>query len=377
MFLTLLVFLAVLSLLVLVHELGHFLAAKKAGVRIEEFGFGLPPRIWGIKRGKTIYSINWLPIGGFVKLYGEEETEDRRQKTGDRNDAFFSKSKKARAAVLIAGVAMNFFLAILVISYIFTQGVLVPTDKVFIKEVVRGSPAQMAGLVKDDQVLFAQGQSIKNSQQFIDITKANVGKEIAVEVFRKTANPCASQEKVLGAYPGIRISCHGGNMVVLVTPRVSPPKDEGPLGVAISNLEERKYPWWKAPFLGTSEAFKLSGLMALEIGKILVKLLTFQPIEAEVAGPLGIAQATGEAVKFGAMAVLQLIGLLSLNLAVINILPFPALDGGRLLFVGIEAITGKKVKPRWERWTHQIGMAILLALIVLVTINDILRIVRK
>ncbi|MBI4999324.1 site-2 protease family protein, partial [Candidatus Gottesmanbacteria bacterium] len=152
------------------------------------------------------------------------------------------------------------------------------------------------------------------------------------------------------------------------------PVGEGPMGIAISNLEERKYPWWKAPFLGTLEAFRLSGMMFFEIGKILGKLVTFQPITVEVAGPLGIAQVTGGAVKFGAMAVLQLVGLLSLNLAVINILPFPALDGGRLLFVGIEAVTGKKIKPHWERWTHQVGMAILLALIVLVTINDILRI---
>ena len=359
MLLTLIVFLAVLSLLVFVHEFGHFLAAKKFGIRVEEFGFGLPPRALSIKRGKTIYSINWLPIGGFVKLYGEDETEDRRQKTEDRNEAFFAKSKRARALVLVAGVVANFLLAIVVISYIFTQGVLVPTDKVFVKEIAPGSPAAMVGLKSGDVVAKIDGKIVKTPQELTSYTKQHLGEEVVLEIER-----CEN-----------RVTCHLSP--ITLTPRKEYPKDQGPMGIAISNLEERKYPWWKAPFLGTLEAFRLSGLMFLAVGDILVKLVTFQPITTEVAGPLGIVQVTGEAVKFGVMAVLQLIGLLSLNLAVVNILPFPALDGGRLLFVGIEAATGKKIKPRWERWTHQVGMAILLALIILVTINDLLRILRR
>lgn len=391
MLLTLIVFLIILSLLVLVHELGHFLAAKKFGIKVEEFGFGLPPRILGVNYKGTIYSINWLPIGGFVKLYGEDEEETSLTSDGGRpilskvegeamtpprwtNRAFFAKPKLVRMAVLLAGVTMNFLLAVVVISYIFSQGVFVPTEKVFIREVASGSPAELAGFKVNDEVLVVAGQKITKTEQFVEITKKNVGQEISVEVLRQADNPCAKEQKVLGAYPGLKISCHGENVVVFVTPRASPPKGEGPIGVAISNLEERKYPWYQAPFLGTIEAFKLSGLMVVELEKILVKLITFQPVGEEVAGPLGIAQATGEAVKFGWIAVLQLLGLLSLNLAVVNILPFPALDGGRLLFVGIEAITGKKVKPRWERWAHQIGMGILLGLIVLVTINDLLRI---
>lgn len=387
MLLTLIVFLLVLSILVFVHELGHFLAAKKVGIRVEEFGFGLPPRILGVYHKGTIYSLNWLPIGGFVKLYGEEEAPEERsplpRSTSSRRgvassgQAFFAKPKRVRAAVLLAGVTMNFLLAVLVISYVFTQGVLVPTDKVFIKEVVKGSPAEVAGFKVDDVVLVVAGQTITKMEQFINITKNNVGKEIALEVTRKIDNPCAPSEKVLGAYPGIKISCHGQNMVIQVIPRANPPSGQGPIGVAISNMEEKKYPLWQAPFLGTREAFKLSGLMVIEIGKVLGKLITFQPVGGEIAGPLGIAQVTGEAVKFGPQAVLQLLGLLSLNLGVINILPFPALDGGRLFFIGIEAVTGKKIKPHWERWTHQVGMVILLALIVLVTINDIMRFFRR
>lgn len=379
MILTLIVFLAVLSLLVLVHELGHFLMAKKLGIKIEEFGFGLPPRIFGVKRGETIYSINWLPIGGFVKLYGEDEagTHNPEPLTSNQKKAFFAKSKKARAAVLVSGVTMNFLLAIVVISYIFTQGVFVPTDKVYVKEISAGSPAEEAGLKINDRISLVNEEKITGISQFQELTKKNLGQEISVEVLRLVDNPCRLNPQVLGGYPGMKISCHGENPVFSLIPRVSPPQGEGPLGVAISNLEERKYPLWQAPFLGTQEAFRLSGMMFIELGKILFNLITFKPVTAEVAGPLGIAQATGEAVKFGWMAVLQLIGLLSLNLAVVNILPFPALDGGRLLFIGLEALTKRRVNPKWEMWTHQAGMAILLGLVVLVTLNDVLRIFRR
>lgn len=356
MFLTLIVFLAVLSLLVFVHELGHFLVAKRAGIRVEEFGFGLPPRIFGIKRGKTIYSLNWLPIGGFVKLFGEEQEEGLATASASAGkEAFFAKPKLVRAAVLTAGVAMNFLLAIIVISYIFTQGVLVPVDKVLVKEIASDSPAEKVGLKVGDAILKIDQKRLKTTQELIDYTKQHLGEEVFLEIERcDTPGKCQVKS-------------------FLITPRKEYPQTQGPMGITISNLTERKYPWWEAPFLGTLEAVKLSVLMFLEIGRILVRLVTFQPVTAEVAGPLGIAQVTGEAVKFGAKAILQLIGLLSLNLAVINILPFPALDGGRLLFVGIEAVTGKRVKPHWEKWTHQIGMAVLLALIILVTINDIRR----
>ncbi|MCL4382976.1 MAG: RIP metalloprotease [Patescibacteria group bacterium] len=379
MILTFIVFLAVLSLLVLVHELGHFLMAKKLGIKIEEFGFGLPPRIFGVKRGETVYSINWLPIGGFVKLYGEDEagTHNPELLASKQNKAFFAKSKKARALVLVSGVTMNFLLAILVISYIFTQGVLIPTDKVYVKEISAGSPAEVAGLKINDRIFLVNDEKITAISQFQELTKKNLGREISIEVTRSVDNPCPLNPKVLGGYPGIKISCRGENPVFSLTPRVSPPQGEGPLGVAISNLEEKKYPLWQAPFLGTQEAVRLSGMMFFELGKILFNLITFKPVTAEVAGPLGIAQATGEAVKFGWMAVLQLVGLLSLNLAVINILPFPALDGGRLLFIALEALTKKRVNPKWEMWAHQTGMAILLGLVALVTINDVLRIFRR
>lgn len=352
--LTILVFAIVLSILVFVHELGHFLVAKKLGIRVEEFGFGLPPRLWGVRRGETVYSINWLPIGGFVKLSGEDVEElDKTLTPAQKRRYFFARSKKERAAVLLAGVTMNFILAVVIISFIFTQGVFVPTDRVHVEKVVENGPAATAGLKEADVIISFAGSTIKSSEDLIGITKEKSGVPVEMKVLRK-----------------------GEELVLTVTPRKDPPPDEGPMGVVITNLEEKKYPWYKAPFYGIVEALHMSYLMLVTLGDLLWKLVTFQKLSADIAGPIGIAQATGRAVQYGVMAVLQLMGILSLNLAIINVLPIPALDGGRLLFVFLEKFLGKRIKPQAERISHQIGMAFLLALIVLVTINDIIRLVR-
>ncbi len=356
---TALVFLAVLSVLVLIHELGHFLAAKKLGMKVEEFGFGLPPRIFGIKRGETTYSINWLPIGGFVKLHGEDGgAHSGTKQDPDYSRAFYARPPWQRSIVLLAGVTMNFILAIVLTSYLFTQGVMVPVERVHIEKSIAGSPAATAGIAPGDIIKAFQFNdqtvSIKNGDQIIKLTREHLGEEITLKIIR------GAQEKDM-----------------LVTPRKDFPKDQGPLGIVISNYEEKKYPWYQAPVLGTKEALKLSWELVKGIGVTVWKLISFQSVSKDVAGPLGIAQMTGQAIKFGSNAVLELMALLSLNLAIVNVLPFPALDGGRLLFVIIEWITGKKVRTNWERYVHQIGMAILLTLIVLITLNDIYRLVTK
>ncbi len=351
MLITIFVFAIILSLLVFVHELGHFLVAKKIGIKVEEFGFGLPPRIWGVKKGETIYSINALPIGGFVRLLGEDEVEIEEKE--ERQRYFFARSKKERSAVLLAGVTMNFLLAVIIISFIFTQGVLVPTEHVRIQKVLENSPAQAAGLQEGDVIVTFAAKQIKSSEQLIALTKEKAGTETPVQILR-----------------------NGEKFTLTITPRVDPPVDQGPLGVAITNLEERKYPWYVSPYYGMIEAVKMSAVMVSALLQLLWRLVTFQPVTVDVLGPVGIAQATGEAVKFGYLAVLQLMGLLSLNLAIINILPIPALDGGRLLFVVLEKFVGRKIKPQAERIAHQVGMAFLLGLILLVTVNDILRLIR-
>lgn len=351
--LTILVFGTILSILVFVHELGHFLVAKKLGIRIEEFGFGLPPRIWGKRRGETVYSINWLPIGGFVKLSGEDVEENVTINQEEKHRYFFARTKKERAAVLLAGVTMNFFLAVVIISYIFTQGVFVPTDRVHIERITENSPAAQAGIQAKDVVVSFAGKTITTSEELITTTKERTNLPTPIVVRR-----------------------NGEELTFTVTPRKDPPKNEGPMGIIISNLEEKKYPVYQAPFYGMVETLKMSYLMVGTLLSMLFRLVTFQPVSVDVAGPIGIAQATGRAINVGFMAVLQLTGLLSLNLAIVNILPIPALDGGRLLFVVLEKFIGRRVKPTAERVAHQIGMAFLLALIVLITINDLLRIIR-
>src|SRR3989338_6110206 len=150
MFVTVLVFLLILSVLVLIHELGHFIAAKKFGIYVEEFGFGLPPRLFGFRRGETIYSINWLPFGGFVKLYGEEGLEKGAKSKIAKNRAFYTRPVWQRVVVIAAGVFMNFLLALVIISYVFTQGVMVPTERVHIEQILENTPAEEVGLLKGD-----------------------------------------------------------------------------------------------------------------------------------------------------------------------------------------------------------------------------------
>ncbi|KKR31404.1 MAG: Membrane-associated zinc metalloprotease [Candidatus Gottesmanbacteria bacterium GW2011_GWA2_41_12] len=360
MLITIISFLLILGVLVVVHELGHFVAAKKLGIKVEEFGFGLPPRIWGVKRGETIYSINALPIGGFVKLLGEDQDNTLNQKSKVKSQklierAFFARPVWQRALVLVAGVSMNFLLAVLLISYLFTQGVMVPTDRVHVEKIVKGTPAESAGLKEKDIIKDVSSEGKKevldSSDKFVKYTRSHLGKEITMTIDRE-----------------------GKKLTFKLTPRKEFPKDQGPLGVVISSYEEKKYSLVKAPILGTWEAVKLSGVLLVGVGQTLWKLVSFQGVAQDVTGPVGIAELTGQAVKFGHIAVLELMGLLSLNLAIVNILPFPALDGGRLFFVLVEGITKKKIRPSWERNLHQIGMIILLALILLVTLNDIIKI---
>lgn len=377
MLLTFLSFFIILSLLILVHELGHFLVAKKAGILVEEFGLGLPPRIFGKKIGETIYSLNLLPIGGFVKLYGEEE-EVSDDKAG-KNRQFINQKPKVRAAVTIAGVLMNFLLGVVVFSIIYNLvGIPTKIGAVKVVEVVSDSPAQLAGLKNNDVILKAGEREIKDSEAFLEETKNYAGKEMLLEVGRQDDNPCRNQ--VLGAQPGVEISCRNGNLVLKVVPRENPPAGEGPLGVVISDVEQKFYPWYQMIPLGIwqglKEALGWLTLISQSLAGMIYQLIFQGVVPRDVAGPIGIFQITGTAVKFGFLSVLQFLGVLSINLAVINILPLPALDGGRFVFIAYEAVTKRKPNARLEARIHAAGMVFLLGLILLITINDLLRIIK-
>lgn len=370
MFLTILVFLLILSVLVLIHEAGHFFVAKKLGIKVEEFGFGLPPRAFGKKIGETMYSLNWLPIGGFVKLYGEDEAgkgsirmsqvahrnDERKAKSEDLIRAFFARPPWQKAIVVGAGVLMNFILAVAIISYLFGfAGVGVPGNKVIVTQIVKNSPADTAGIKVNEVIESINGIKVTSPTQLVSLTKEHLGEKIKVDIRNEKS----------------------GARTLEIIPRKTYPKTEGPMGIAIAqNIEIKKYPWYQAPILGTKEALKDSWLIVSGLAMIVYQLVTLGTVPQGVAGPVGIAQLTGQFVQVGPLAVLSFVALLSLNLAILNVLPIPALDGGRLFFILIEATTGRKVNQKFETWAHTVGMAILLALIALITLHDLIRLLQ-
>ncbi|PIZ67967.1 RIP metalloprotease RseP [Candidatus Roizmanbacteria bacterium CG_4_10_14_0_2_um_filter_36_35] len=416
-----LIFILTLALLVLVHEFGHFLAAKKNGVRVEEFGFGLPPRIFGIKKGETLYSINLLPFGGFVKLYGEEYHEIKSKSLSNR--AFINKKPWVKSLIVIGGVIGNFLLGWILISYLFTQGVPVPTNKIIIDKINVNSPAAKVNLKPGDQILkiitgLSQNQSepikhqvkkgeylwmiashylnsgyktydiarfnnIKNPSlifefQIIKIPQVKNQKNYSLSkkefILKNSEEMIEITKKYSGQEITLEIERNGQKNEVSVNPRKNPPKGEGPIGVVVTSYVEKKFPWYQAPFYGLIEASRISYKIAVEIIKVLIQLVTFQKPQVEVAGPVGIVRYAETAIKFGKNAYLELIALLSFNLAIINILPFPALDGGRLMFILYEGVTKKKPNKNIEKYVNLIGMLILLSLALIITINDIIKI---
>lgn len=345
---SILIFILVLSILVLVHELGHFLVAKKFGILVEEFGFGLPPRLFGKKIGETIYSLNALPFGGFVRLHGELTEGD----VTNKKRAFIYKSKKVKVAVIVAGVIMNFILAIVAFATVYSfTGIPRDTKEVKILEIATGSPAQVAKLLVGDKVLAVDGEKIVSVSEFIEKIETKKGKKVVLQLEDRK---------------------------VTIIPRVDPPDNEGPLGVAITNTEVYFAPVWQRPFYGVYYGFKeavfwgenvLTGL-----GSIFTSLFKGQTPQ-DISGPVGVFAVTSQVAKEGILSLINLLGIISVNLAIINILPFPALDGGRLLFIFIEKLVGRKILPKVEAIIHTVGMIILLGLILLITIHDIRRLV--
>ncbi|MAG59519.1 hypothetical protein CMO96_01890 [Candidatus Woesebacteria bacterium] len=346
---TLLIFVVLLSILVFVHELGHYLAARRAGIKVEEFGFGFPPRVWSKKIGETLFSINLIPIGGFVRLYGEDESVVK-----DKERAFYHKGKLARVSIVIAGVVMNILLAVAAFSIlVWVTGIPKETGKVQILEVAEGSPAAIAGIQKDDIVVSVEGQSVYETNVFVELVGQSGDAETSLVIERGDG-----QEVILG-----------------VTPRSDPPEGEGALGVVISSVEMIQPPIWQRPFVsvwyGAGEAIFWVKTVAVAVATSVSQLIHGET--PQVTGPVGIFQMTGAVARQGIFALISFAGIISINLAVLNILPIPALDGGRLLFIIVETIFGRRVVPAVERYAHAGGMVLLLFLILAVTVMDVRR----
>jgi len=345
MIITIVAFLGVLAVLIITHELGHFATAKGFGIKVEEFGLGFPPRLIAARRGETLYSLNAVPLGGFTKMAGEEDPTVPR--------SLASKGTGTRLIVISAGSIMNALLPILLFSIAFMVPHDVVTGEVAVKEVAPSSPAAAAGIEAGDIVLSVDNKPVYNISELQRNIHLNLGKEINITVKHSDA----STEEVQ------------------LIPRWKPPEGQGAIGIALNILNptvvSRHEPFWKAIPMGASECIETFVLFKNEILKWIIGATTPQ-----VTGPVGIAQLTGEVAKAGISPLLEFAGFISINLAIINILPLPALDGGRMVFVLFEWVRrGKRVSPKTEGLVHLIGFAMLMALIVVVTQQDIIRII--
>ena len=349
---SILVFFLILSILVLVHEFGHYWVAKKNGIWVEEFGFGLPPRVFGKKIGETIYSINLLPFGGFVRLHGENELENG---DGERERAFLSKSKKARFAVVVAGVVMNFLLAIFAFAIVYSfSGVPRETGQVKIVGINPDTPAAESGLKEGDIVLKIDGKN------------ANEADDVILEVTQK------------GGKHSLEVK--SGDVIKNFEVDTVKNEENGKwyMGVILTSLEIYYPPVWQRPFYGMYYGFKDAMFWGetVVMGFVSIFQNLFRgEVPKDIAGPIGIFAISSETSKMGILAVVNFMGILSVNLAILNIIPFPALDGGRLLFIGLESIFGKKVLPKIENYAHSIGFILLLGLLVAITYHDIRRLI--
>jgi len=346
-----LIFVIALSILVLVHEFGHYFAAKITGVKVEEFGLGLPPRIFGKKIGETMWSLNWLPIGGFCRLYGEDGN-----KQGTR--AFNNKNPWQKGLIVLGGVLMNLVLAVVIFSTVYAiMGVPKETDRVKIIGVAKDSPAQVAGIKENDWI-------------------KKVG-EIEIE---KAAELTAEVDKYKGKEIELLVNREGQDITLSVQVREKAPEGEGLMGIVISNTEMEKVKWYefyKGIGAGFREAYFWGEIIFSGVAKMVGSLFAGD-VPKDVSGPLGIFEATSSIrSNQGLLAVIHFFGIVSVNLAVVNVLPFPALDGGRIIFVLYELIFRKKANEKFEVAVNNLGMLILLTLLLLITVGDVGRLISR
>lgn len=358
MFIAIILFIIIFSILVLTHEFGHFYTARKMGIKVEEFGMGLPPRIWGFKKHGTIFSINWIPFGGFVKIYGENE-----EVKGDKS-AFSSKTVWQRMLVISAGVLTNLFVGylVLMIGFWLTMPPLVtppeyyadnPDDivsKIIVLKVEENSPAQIAGVLPGDYILGVN-EIVFNSADDLPnflLDKQNQSVVLNIERNKETIN-------------------------VAITPVII--NEVVAIGTWIDReIENVSYVWWKVPWFALIETFRIMLVIVVAIGGFFYQLFSTASVSTDFAGPVGIANIVVDLLSLGWLRILQFMAFISINLGLINLVPFPALDGGRLLFIILEILRGgKKVSVQIEAAVHTVGFLLLMALILVVTYRDIIK----
>ncbi len=383
---SILIFIIVLGILIFVHELGHFIFAKKTGMLVEEFAIGFPPRIFSFKKGETKYSVGLIPIGGFVKILGEEYDDPKLpvpnqseidgqvgqggkegQKPKNYKRRFTSRPKWAQAIVLLAGVSFNFLLAWLFISIGFMSGLpvsvnefegeIIEDSRLILVDVLPSSPAGEAGLETGDVILYLDTKGGSDSIQNFSGTGV-VEEFIAshgdreIEIFYKRGNETA---------------------LASLIPKEGIVDGKPAIGVSFGMIGTVKFGILRAGWEGLKTTSSLTIATAVGLFYFVSGLVTGTADLSQVSGPVGIVSMVGDAFNFGFVYLLSFIALISINLAVINLIPIPALDGGRILFVLIESVKGSPLKPKTANWLNLAGFAALLLLMLAVTFSDILK----
>lgn len=362
---TIILFIVVLAILILTHEFGHFITAKWGKIRVDEFGLGLPPKVFGIKKGETTYSLNWLPFGGFVKIFGEDPTEESISGP-DSARSFVNRPKWIQAIVLVAGVTLNFGLGWLLISLNLLIGMPVAVEglpanlnireqQLTIVNVLKDSPAAQAGLEMGDQLISLS----TNQERIKDLTADSVknfvktkgGQKVAVEYARR-----GEAEKIVEVIP----QTNGGS--------------EALIGIAMERIGLVSATWWQAPVYGLYFTYHLVVNTLLSFGQFFSSIMTEgRGALSAVAGPIGIYSLLNDASRLGLVYLFNFVALISINLAILNLLPFPALDGGRLLFVIIEAIIRRPIKPKIANALNLVGFVLLIALMLVIAVSDVFK----
>ena len=362
MFLTIIIAFVSLIGLIIAHELGHFMFAKKFGVKVEEFGVGYPPRLFGKKIGETVYSLNLLPFGAFVKIYGEEgeKSSVSLSEPEEEKRSFQNKPIYQRMLIILGGVISFWIISIVLLSFVMALGAptaISDTDngnlkdvKVQIAAVSLDSPADKSGIKPGDAIISVNELKIDKVVEIQEFTQSHKGEEILLTIER-----------------GKEI------FNVSLVPRVNPPEGEGAIGVSLVRTAMKSYPWWQAIWQGISATFNLTIGVVQGWEKAITNAIEGTPSGVQVMGPIGIFSLFNQSSQLGVNYFLQFIALISVYLALFNILPIPALDGGKLLFLTIEAVRKKPVSLRLEQKITAVFFTLLIMMMVWATIKDITR----
>ncbi len=357
-----LIFAVILAVLILVHEFGHFIVAKKSGIRVDEFGIGFPPKLYGKKFGETEYTINAIPFGGFVKIFGEDP-EEVAKNGAESKKSFSHKPKLIQVAVLSAGVFFNLLFAWVLITSGFLIGLpssasdqlsagAVSNASLTVVEVMKDSPAKLAGMQTGDKIL-----SLSYQNQTIS--------KVTTEVFQKFVDEHGAQEI------SILLKRGSEEKSVTVIPKKGIVDGKSAIGIGMDMVGTMKLPLHRAIYEGGKLTIIYTGETFKGLYDLLISAFRGKADMSSVSGPVGIVKIVGDASQLGVTYLISLTALISINLAVINILPIPALDGGRVFFILIEAIKRSPIKAKTANLAHSIGFLALIGLIAVITFHDV------